>query len=50
MKKSQKAADAMVPKSGWSHEDDPKNEEVISPQEKYRQIREQKLRNAHKVK
>jgi hypothetical protein len=51
MKKSQKAANALVPKSGWSYEDDPKNEETeISPQEKYRQIREQKVRNARKVK
>lgn len=46
--KSMKAADATVPKSGWSPEDDKKNEEVvpvISAQEKYRQIRESKLRN-----
>jgi len=50
MKKSQKAADALAPKSGWSPEDDPKNEEVVvSPQEKYRQIKEAKLR-ARKVK
>jgi hypothetical protein len=45
MKKSQAAADATVPKSGWSPEDDKKNEEVVvSPQEKYRQIKESKLR------
>jgi hypothetical protein len=45
MKKSQTAADATVPKSGWSPEDDKKNEEVVvSPQEKYRQIKEAKLR------
>jgi hypothetical protein len=45
--KSMKAADATVPKSGWSPEDDKKNEEVVpvvSAQEKYRQIKESKLR------
>lgn len=45
--KSMKAADATTPKSGWSPEDDKKNEEVvpvISATEKYRQIKEAKLR------
>jgi hypothetical protein len=49
--KSMKAADATVPKSGWSPEDDKKNEEVvptISPQERYRQIKEAKLAKAAK--
>lgn len=51
MKKAIKAADATTPNTGWSPEDDNvvKREEVeqpvVSPQEKYRQIRESKLRN-----
>jgi hypothetical protein len=47
--KSMKAADATVPKSGWSPEDDKKNEEVVvteSAQEKYRKIKEAKVRAA----
>jgi hypothetical protein len=47
--KSIKAADATVPKSGWSPEDDAKkNEEVVveSPQEKYRKIKEAKVKAA----
>jgi hypothetical protein len=51
MKKSQAAADATVPKSGWSPEDDKKNEEVVpvvSAQEKYRQIKEAKMAKAVK--
>jgi hypothetical protein len=44
MKKAIKAGDATTPKTGWSPEDDKKEEVVISPQEKYRQIREAKLR------
>jgi hypothetical protein len=54
MRKAIKAGDATTPKTGWSPEDDPKNEEVkvpeISATEKYRQIRESKARNARKVK
>lgn len=45
--KSLKAADATVPKSGWSSEDDVKKEE-ISPQEKYRKIRESLVRGKGK--
>lgn len=50
MKKSIKAGDAMTPKSGWSPEDDPvkKEEIVISPQEKYRQIKEARMAKAQK--
>lgn len=51
MKKSQTAADATVPKTGWSPEDDKKNEEVIpevSAQEKYRQIKEARMAKAQK--
>jgi hypothetical protein len=54
MKKSQTAADATVSKTGWSPEDDKKNEEVdggtgfVSAQEKYRQIREAKVKKAVK--
>ncbi len=47
MKKAIKAGDATTPKTGWSAEDDKKNEEVvpeISASEKYRQIREAKAR------
>lgn len=52
MGKAIKASDATTPKTGWSPEDDgKKNEEVvISPQEKYRQIKEAKIRNARKGK
>lgn len=49
MGKAIKAADKTTPNSGWSPEDDPKNEEVIpavSAQERYRQIREAKVRKA----
>jgi nitrogen regulatory protein PII len=50
--KSMKAADATTPKSGWSSEDDKKNEEVVVPtvsaQEKYRQIKEAKVKKAVK--
>lgn len=50
MKKAIKASDATTPKTGWSPEDDNvvKREEVVVPevsaQEKYRQIRESKIR------
>ena len=44
IKKAHKAGDATIPKSGWSAEDDPKNEEVqevpMTAIEKYRAIRE----------
>lgn len=50
--KSLKAADATVPKSGWSAEDDKKNESApaLSAQDKYRIIKEAKLRAARKGK
>lgn len=50
MKKSIKAGNAMTPKSGWSPEDDPvkKEEIVVSPQEKYRQIKEARMAKAQK--
>lgn len=45
--KSMKAADATTPKSGWSPEDDKKEEVTpISATEKYRQIKEAKARKA----
>lgn len=50
--KSLRAADATVPKSGWSPEDDKKNEEVVvteSPQEKYRKIKEAKVKRNYKT-
>jgi len=54
MGKAIKAADKTTPNVGWSPEDDKKNEEVVAPvvsaQEKYRQIREQKVRAARKGK
>jgi hypothetical protein len=56
MGKAIKAADKTTPNVGWSPEDDTtkKNEEVVAPvvsaQERYRQIREQKVRAARKVK
>jgi hypothetical protein len=46
MGKAIKASDATTPKTGWSPEDDKKEEVVISPQEKYRQIKEAKARKA----
>jgi hypothetical protein len=51
MKKWEKAAAATIPKSGWSPEDDKKNEEVapvVSAQEKYRQIKEARMAKAQK--
>lgn len=47
MKKAIKASDATTPNTGWSPEDDKKNEEVvpeISATEKYRQIKEAKVK------
>ena len=50
MKKAIKASDATTPKTGWSHEEEtqlPSAEPIVevSAQEKYRQIRESKVRN-----
>ena len=50
MKKAIKASDATTPKTGWSHEEEtqlPAAEPIVevSAQEKYRQIRESKIRN-----
>lgn len=45
MGKAIKASNATTPVTGWSPEEDKKNEEV-SAQEKYRQIKEAKVRNA----
>ncbi len=51
MKKAIKAADKTTPNTGWSPEDDPKNEEVVVPvvesaQEKYRKIKAAKVKAA----
>jgi hypothetical protein len=48
MKKAIKAGDATTPKSGWTQEEETKVE--VDPIEKYRQIREGKVRNVRKLK